>query len=180
MSGGGVEDMLTTARLQLRPWRVEDAAALRRVLDEADAHLRPWIRFMRDEPRTLEQTAARLASYLPEQAAGTILRYGIWCGGSLIAETLLMPYPAPAVRELGFWLHPAWVGQGYALEASSALSAFAFDQLQVERLHLYCDVRNGPSNALAQRLGASLERVEVLEDPGGSLPFNVWTLLRPR
>src|SRR3954453_3756916 len=37
--------------LLLRRWRVSDAEALGRALDENDDHLRPWMAWMADEPR---------------------------------------------------------------------------------------------------------------------------------
>lgn len=43
---------------RLACWRLEDAPALRRALDLSDAHLRPWVPFMRGEPRTLAETTA--------------------------------------------------------------------------------------------------------------------------
>ena len=43
-----------TPRLVLRCWSPEDAPELRRALDDSDQHLRPWIPFMKDEPRNLE------------------------------------------------------------------------------------------------------------------------------
>ena len=42
-----------TDRLVLRCWSPEDAPALRRALDACDAHLRPMIPFMKDEPQIL-------------------------------------------------------------------------------------------------------------------------------
>jgi RimJ/RimL family protein N-acetyltransferase len=46
-----------TDRLVLRCWTPGDAPRLRAALDACDAYLRPWIPFMKDEPRTLKQTA---------------------------------------------------------------------------------------------------------------------------
>ena len=53
----GTAYRVETERLVLRCWSPEDAACLRRILDANDQHLRPMIPFMKDEPRTLQQTA---------------------------------------------------------------------------------------------------------------------------
>ena len=46
-----------TGQLVLRCWSPEDAPLMRAALDANDDHLRPMIPFMKDEPRTLQQTA---------------------------------------------------------------------------------------------------------------------------
>ena len=62
-------DRLQTRRLVLERWRPAQAAVLRALIDENDAHLRPWIPFMQRErradrnPRTGSDPAATV---LPE------------------------------------------------------------------------------------------------------------------
>lgn len=42
---------IETSRLLMRCWSPSDARQLRTCLDDNDQHLRPWIPFMKDEPR---------------------------------------------------------------------------------------------------------------------------------
>ena len=51
---------IETDRLLIRCWSPADAPVLRAALDESDQHLRPWIPWMKDEPKSLDETAAGL------------------------------------------------------------------------------------------------------------------------
>ena len=68
---------IETERTLLRCWSPSDAALLRASLDRSDTHLRPWIPFMKDEPRALEETAdwlrARLESLYEEFQPGDLV-----------------------------------------------------------------------------------------------------------
>ncbi|MEM1414965.1 MAG: hypothetical protein AAGH15_08695 [Myxococcota bacterium] len=75
--------------LTLRRWRVDDALALRRALDRDDAHLRPWVPFMRDEPRSFEETRRRLEEMARAHDAGAAFRYAIVVEEKLAGEALV-------------------------------------------------------------------------------------------
>lgn len=51
---------IETDRLLIRCWSPADAPVLRAAIDESDQHLRPWIPWMKDEPKTLDETASGL------------------------------------------------------------------------------------------------------------------------
>ncbi|MEE8463171.1 MAG: N-acetyltransferase, partial [Gammaproteobacteria bacterium] len=51
---------IETDQLLIRCWSPADAPVLRAALDESDQHLRPWIPWMKDEPKSLDETAAGL------------------------------------------------------------------------------------------------------------------------
>ncbi len=59
--------------------------------------------------------------------------------------------------ELGFILHPAHHGRGYATEASLALLDLAFEQLQAHRMIARLDARNDASAAVLRKLGMRRE-----------------------
>ncbi len=61
-------------------------------------------------------------------------------------------WPAP---EVGWGLHPAHGGKGYALEASAASLDYVFDVLGWDDVIHIIDPENLPSIALAKRLGSS-------------------------
>lgn len=60
--------------------------------------------------------------------------------------------------ELGYRLHPDYWGQGIALEATSALADYAFNQMHVKELVSIIDPKNEPSVKLAKRLGMHLSK----------------------
>lgn len=57
--------------------------------------------------------------------------------------------------EIGWVLHPAWRGRGYATEASRAALALAFAGLSAHRVVAYIDSENADSVRVAGRLGMS-------------------------
>ena len=82
-----------TDRLLLRCWSPEDAPALRAALDESDQHLRPWIPFMKDEPRTLSQTVDWLRQHRANFDTDKLYRYGVFSreDQTLVGENMLLP-----------------------------------------------------------------------------------------
>ena len=67
-----------TDRLVLRCWSPGDAPVLRAALDACDAHLRPMIPFMKDEPRSLQQTARWLREIRAAFDLGQMFRYVVF------------------------------------------------------------------------------------------------------
>lgn len=160
---------ILTPRLKLARWSAHDATDLRRVLDAEDAHLRPWIPFMATEPRSLAQTTLDMATWRAHFDQGRSFRYGIWVRASaaLAGEVLVFHRePEDPDLELGYWLARSFMGQGYALEAVQGLLA-ALKRRGVERVWVQVDARNGPSLALARRLGAAWEEDRLAPGLGG-------------
>ena len=60
-------------------------------------------------------------------------------------------WPAP---EVGWTLHPAWHGKGYATEAGRAAIDYAFRELGWERVIHVIQHGNVPSERLAEKLGS--------------------------
>lgn len=59
--------------------------------------------------------------------------------------------------ELGYWLNPAWWGQGYATEAASAVLRFALDTLQLPKVVATCFSVNLASRRVLEKIGMTLE-----------------------
>jgi len=55
--------------------------------------------------------------------------------------------------EMGWILHKAYQGNGYAYEAARALIDFAIEVLDADRIVAHCDTRNAPSYRLMEKLG---------------------------
>jgi len=146
---------IETGRLVMRCWSPSDARALRACLDDNDEHLRPWIPFMKDEPRSLEQTA----EWLRALRAGFDLRqnhrYAVFdaAGEKLLGENMLLGRVGPGALEIGYWTDRHAIGKGVASESTSALIRVAFEIEKVDRLEIHCDPRNTASVAIPRRLG---------------------------
>ncbi len=173
---GTLPDELTTSRCILRTWHPpQDATALRCALDVSDAHLRPWIPFMRHEPRSLEDTITAMRRFTEDERSGRAWRYAIWRRDSpdvLVGECMLIQHDEEGTLEVGYWLHVDHQGKGLAIESVHAMCAMAFKQPGVLALCMHCDVHNTPSSALAQKLGATLTAYQLTT----SGKLGIWTL----
>lgn len=169
---------IQTARLRLEAWEPDDAPALRRALDECDAHLRPWIPFMRAEPRSLEQTRKRIMRLDAEHCAGLHLRYAMRTreDDALVGEVMLLSRAEQDTREVGYWVHHAHMRRGYAMEGASAMIELARAMPGVARVVFLCDPHNHASEQLVAKLGATLVETMMLERRSGAIPLHVWAL----
>lgn len=76
--------------------------------------------------------------------------------------------------EIGWGLtRRAW-GRGYATEAAVAAMDFAVEVLGWEELIHCIDPANGPSQAVARRLGSEILRQDHLPPPFAESPIDVW------
>jgi RimJ/RimL family protein N-acetyltransferase len=120
-------------------------------------------RYLLFEPRTREEVAERM---LANGAATTLENDGDYlqlalelpAAGDARARVIGDLYFTIASRanskgEIGWTLHPDFMGQGFAAEAARAVLRLAFDQLGLHRVVADLDPRNAASIALCRRLG---------------------------
>jgi RimJ/RimL family protein N-acetyltransferase len=172
---------LETDRLLLRCWSPEDAPRLRAALDVCDAHLRPMIPFMKDEPRTLQQTARWLRGHRAAFDLGQFYRYAVFDTDekNLLGENMLLTRVGPGGLEIGYWTHKDAIGKGIASEASCAMIRVAFEIEKVERVELICAPENGASVSIATTLGFTHEatlKKRGLDSEGRMGDLMIWSL----
>jgi RimJ/RimL family protein N-acetyltransferase len=172
---------IETNRLLLRCWSPEDAPALRAALDASDRHLRPWIPFMREEPRSFEQTVDWLRTHRSNFDSDVMYRYGVFekDSGTLVGENMLLGRVGPGGLEVGYWTHVGMGGQGFATEASSVMIRVAFELARVERVEIHCAPDNGASAAIPVKLGFQHEATlkdRAADTEGGIHDLMIWTL----
>lgn len=170
-----------TDRLVLRCWSPDDAPRYRAALDVNDEHLRPMIPFMRDEPRTLQQTAQWLRGIRAAFDLDQAYRYAVFDAEeqNLLGENMLLSRVGPGALEIGYWTHKDAIGKGIAREASCAMIRVAFEIEKVERIEIMCAPENGASAAIPEKLGFTheatlMKRVKDTED--GVRDLMVWSL----
>ncbi len=170
-----------TDRLVLRCWSPADAPVLRAALDICDAYLRPWIPFMKEEPRSLEQTALWLRGHRAAFDTGTMFRYAVFdrTEQNLLGENMLMARVGPGGLEIGYWTHKDAAGNGFATEATSAMIRVAFDIEKARRVEIMCVPENKASAAIPARLGFGHEatlKKRTVDTDGVSRDLMVWSL----
>jgi RimJ/RimL family protein N-acetyltransferase len=153
---------ITTERLVLRPFRLDD-------LDDLHAiHSRPDVaRFLYWEARSRDEVAEVLQRKMRQMVLageGDSLCLAITCPGAagtrtgVIGEISLWWRSVEHQQgEIGFILHPDHQGKGFAREAAAAMLDLAFGPLALHRVYGTTDGRNSASAALMRRLGMRQE-----------------------
>lgn len=172
---------IKTGRLLMRCWSPADARILRACLDDNDRHLRPWIPFMKDEPRSLEQTAEWLRSIRASFDLRQNYRYAVFdaTGETLLGENMLLGRVGPGAFEIGYWTDRHAVGQGFASETTCALIRVAFEIERADRIEIKCDPENAASAAIPARLGFTLDATlprRATDSEGNPCDLMVWSL----
>ena len=153
---------LETARLKYRQWQENDFDAIREFYaSPSNARFVGGVKNPEEAWRLMATYIGHYHlkgfSYLPleEKVSGKLVgTVGLWNSS---------PWPE---LELGYWILPEMQGKGYAYEAGLAMKSFAFFQLNATTLVSYIDPQNLPSQKLAQKLGAVLDKKIQLLDFG--------------
>jgi RimJ/RimL family protein N-acetyltransferase len=150
-------DELTTERLVVRDWRLDDARAALEIygVDEVTRWLTPAMGQVADEAAmrlVLQAWIEAQPNMTPPRGRWAIERKedGEVVGG--LGIRLLPPYEEDL--ELSWQLRPDAWGNGYASEAGRALSAWAFTQ-EIDELFAVARPTNNRAIGTAKRLGMS-------------------------
>ena len=144
-----------TERLVLRCWEPRDAALLRDAIIASLEHLREWMPWANDEPVSLQAMTKRLRQFRASFDMDKDYVYAIFnqdetqvLGGSGLHTRL-----GENVREIGYWIHVDHINQGYATEASAALSKVAFEIEGMDRVEIHCSPENPASASVPRKIG---------------------------
>lgn len=151
--------------VHLRLFTADDGEAVARAVAESLDHLRPFMpwagvrstepAFQRDRLQKAEATATR----------GEGWEYGLFLPdeSEVLGSFGLVSRPEPASLEIGYWLHVAACGAGYATRAAGALTNVAQQLPGITRVVIRCDVANVRSAAIPRRLGYRIAHTVRLE-----------------
>ncbi len=82
--------------------------------------------------------------------------------------------------EIGYWLHPDYVGQGLISEAVQVIARAAFEHLRASRVEIHAEETNRRSRAVPERLGwprtGQRDHINVAGEPTIMV---VYTLVAP-
>jgi len=149
---------LRTPRLLLRSWRRTDAAVFKEALDASLEQLRPWIPWSHGEPSALDAIEERLARFERDFVAGAEWLYACFPHDErvVLGGAGLHSRQGPGILEIGYWIRSSASGQGYATEATAALTRCAFERHRIASVEIRCDPANLASARIPQRLGFRL------------------------
>lgn len=175
-------EIVRTPRLMLRKWQEADALAMHEAVLLSHHHLLPWLPWMKDEPRSLEERKAQVEVWNVRYREKVDYTMGIFDrhSGKVVGGTGLHHRGRSDCTEIGYWIRVDQQGQGYVFEAANALVKVALGYLAYPRLEIRCDPRNRPSSRIPEKLGLLLEgtlRQTYRDGEGIMRDTEVWSLL---
>ncbi|HEV7211206.1 MAG TPA: GNAT family N-acetyltransferase [Blastococcus sp.] len=148
-------EVVRTERLVLRPHREDDVDAITAACQDPD--LQRWLTAL-PSPYTRDDAVTYVRDISTGgRARGTDLGCAIEADGELVGTCGVHSLTGGRLGpEIGYWIAPAARRRGYAAEAAHAVAEWALG-LGAPRVHLYADVRNTASQAVARRAGFTQE-----------------------
>jgi RimJ/RimL family protein N-acetyltransferase len=149
-------ETIRTERLVLRPFRPEDVDAVHRA--SQDPETQRWISAI-PVPYTREDARRFVEDVAPRERADRLgLSVAIEADGELVGTGGIYLRAGRLGHEIGYTIAPWARRNGYAAEAAHALADWGLG-LGAPRVHLFADVRNTASQAVARRAGFRQEGV---------------------
>jgi RimJ/RimL family protein N-acetyltransferase len=164
----------------LRRYRRADARALAAAVGESVVHLRPWMPWIALEPTTLEDREELLARWDREWEEGIQYSFGMFDGDRVVGGASLMRRIGHDGLEIGYWVHPAFVGRGFATQAAGALTTVGLSMPEVIYIEIHHDKANAVSGRIPLKLGFKMvrEQPDKIAAPGESGLSCVWRVDR--
>jgi RimJ/RimL family protein N-acetyltransferase len=143
----------------LRCWEPRDAALLADAIDSSLDHLRPWMPWAHDEPRSLDERIGLLRGFRGRFDLGADFVYGIFSRdeSQALGGSGLHTRAGEGALEIGYWIRASAVGCGYAREAAAALARVAIRVCGVDRVEIRVDPANKASLRIPRALGFAEE-----------------------
>ena len=148
--------VLTTERLRVREFSVDDAGFMLRLLNEPS--------FLQNIGDKGVRTLADARSYLLDGpiASYTKFGFGAWLvedqeSGTPMGMCGLLKRDALEDFDIGYAFLPDFWSRGYALEAAAAVLSYARDTLRLERVVAITQLDNESSIRLLKKMGFAFE-----------------------
>jgi len=171
---------IVTPSVVLRCFDPSDAPAVHRLIAESLEHLRPWVPWAKDEPRTLSEKVRELRQW---RAAFDLDQSWHWAvvaaddgevAGGILLNRLELD---PATLDTGGWVGHARARRGFQTDAAAAVVRVAFEVLGVTRVQAATDPANDRSNALMRKLGFTHEATTRHLEHGQRHDELLWSML---
>lgn len=153
---------METERLKLLPPSLTLQPLMLEAIQESQHELGvylPWVPHSLTDAESIDNTKQAIRNF--ENFEGE-LRYLIIEKETerfLGAIGLIIRDKAIPFFEIGYWLRSSCVGRGFITEAVKALEAYAFIELQANRVEIKAAVENTKSRAVAERCGYAFEGI---------------------
>jgi RimJ/RimL family protein N-acetyltransferase len=149
------QPVLSSARLVLRPFSTADAPVVCKLVQEREIASTTL-----NIPHPYEDGMAEawIATQEPAWLRGEIATFAVTEPSEGIVGAIGLTIELPHQRaEAGYWIGLPFWGRGYATEALSAIIAFGFSQLNLNRIHASHMTRNPASGRVMIKAGMRFE-----------------------
>lgn len=168
-----IPERFESKRLLIRAPLWNDGIKVNEAVKESIEELRPWMPWAKSIPTVEESEVSIRRSHLQFLERSDLRLLLILKGtDELVGSSGLHRIDWQSRKfEIGYWVRTSYAKQGYITEAVEAISNFAINELQANRIEIRCDDRNKRSARVAERLGFNLEGILRNEkcDVDGSL-----------
>jgi ribosomal-protein-serine acetyltransferase len=173
-------EMINAGELVLKRWEPAWADEAARAVRESLPELKPFLPWAHDG-YDVEDSRSFIARSSNEWAEGTAYNYALFTTvGEVVGSFGLMTRMGPGTLEIGYWIHSAYTGRGYATGAVGALTRVALTLTGIERVAIKHDIANPASGAVAAKAGfTEVERVERKPEAPGETGVDVIWGRRP-
>lgn len=156
-----IPETFESKRLLIRAPQWGDGAEVNEAIRESIGELRPWMPWAQIVPAP-EETEINLRHAWLKFLERSDMRLLLLAkeSGRLVGSSGLHNIDWRARKfEIGYWVRTSCAGQGYITEAVDAITRFAIEELQANRIVIRCDSGNNRSAKVAERSGFTLEGI---------------------
>lgn len=167
-------EKIETERLYIRPCLPGDGETVSHAIRASLPSLKKWLAFAH-KPQSAEDTEINIREAHAQFLLRENFRLHIFLkeNDEFVGSTGLHRVDWDVRKfEIGYWIDSRHTKKGYITEAVQALSTFAFEKLEANRVEIRCDVDNLESRRIPEKLGFALEgtlRKNSLSTDGSSL-----------
>lgn len=149
---------IQTDRLILRPFKVDDAPHVQRLAgDRAVAETTLLIPHPYPDGAAEQWIGTHEAAF--EKGEGVVFAITGRQDGALLGAISLDIRPAHQRAEMGYWIGRPYWNRGYATEAAAAMVDYAFNRLELNRIHAEHFSQNLASGRVMDKIGMKREGV---------------------
>lgn len=156
-----IPESFESKRLLIRAPLWEDGVIVNEAIRESIDELRAWLPWARNIP-TIEESEVNIRRARLQFLDRSDLRLLLFLKetGQLVGSSGLHRIDWESRKfEIGYWLGTPFGNKGYMTEAVAAITNYAVQELQANRIEIRCDGRNLRSARVAERLGFTLEGI---------------------
>lgn len=162
--------------LVLRSWELDEDSTLNKLVSNNMEHLRPWMSFIAQEPRTTQRHREIIDIWIKDWENGGDSVLAIEVDGVVVGSTGLHRQPEPDTLEIGYWVDKDHTRLGIATKTARLLTQVAFSVPGISTVKISHDKANTISGSIPKKLGYTFVgyRKRIPKAPAETNLSGVW------